>query len=291
MPAIRTNAAAAMLGVSPNTLRSWERRFGFPSPQRTQGGHRQFDLAEIEALRSAFEETQNVSSAIAVARERGAGPATPQRLRSALTRFDEEAADRILEESLATRSVERTVEEVLLAGLADLSAEADGETAEYGFAWRWASRWLAAQTRLVAPATREEGVLVFDATAPVDLDALHAQAFELALRRSGLRVLSLTVTTDPARTVRALHALSPAAIVVTGQRASRDALARLVYTARRQGREGLCVLDYRGALGATGASTVQSLGDAPLAARDALLRALAGEAAAPAVRRLRVASA
>ena len=61
MGAIRTNAAAAMLGVSPNTLRSWERRFGFPEPRRTAGGHRQFDLGEIEALRTAFEETHNVS--------------------------------------------------------------------------------------------------------------------------------------------------------------------------------------------------------------------------------------
>jgi len=71
---IRTNAAAAMLGVSPNTLRSWERRFGFPEPKRTAGGHRQFDLAEIEALRAAFEETQNISSAVAttVARRGGA---------------------------------------------------------------------------------------------------------------------------------------------------------------------------------------------------------------------------
>ena len=52
MGAIRTNAAAAMLGVSPSTLRSWERRFGYPEPRRTAGGHRQFDLNEIEALRS-----------------------------------------------------------------------------------------------------------------------------------------------------------------------------------------------------------------------------------------------
>ena len=37
MGAIRTNAAAAMLGVSPNTLRSWERRFGYPEPRRTAG--------------------------------------------------------------------------------------------------------------------------------------------------------------------------------------------------------------------------------------------------------------
>jgi MerR family transcriptional regulator, light-induced transcriptional regulator len=34
MGAIRTNAAAAMLGVSPSTLRSWERRFGYPEPRR-----------------------------------------------------------------------------------------------------------------------------------------------------------------------------------------------------------------------------------------------------------------
>ncbi len=54
MGVIRTNAAAAMLGVSPNTLRSWERRFGFPEPRRTAGGHRQFDLAQIEALRTGL---------------------------------------------------------------------------------------------------------------------------------------------------------------------------------------------------------------------------------------------
>jgi hypothetical protein len=271
-----------MLGVSPNTLRSWERRFGYPAPQRTQGGHRQFDLAEIEALRSAFEDTQNVSSAIAVARERGAGPATWQRLRSALTRFDEAGADRLLEESLATRSVERTVEEVLLTGVADL----DVDSAEYGFAWRWASGWLAAHTRLTPPATRSEGVLIFDATAPPDLDALHAQALELALRRAGLRTLSLTVSIEPARIVRAVHALAPVAVVLTGRRASRDALGRLVYSARQQAGAALEVLDYRDALGATGASTVRFLGDTPLAARDLVLAVLAGEPARP---RLRVA--
>src|SRR3954462_12852718 len=106
MGAIRTNAAAAMLGVSPSTLRSWERRFGFPEPRRTAGGHRQYDLAEIEALRAAFEETHNVSSAVAVAQQRGRGPATPSRLHSAFGRFDEAEADRVLEESLTVRSLE-----------------------------------------------------------------------------------------------------------------------------------------------------------------------------------------
>jgi DNA-binding transcriptional MerR regulator len=270
MGAIRTNAAAAMLGVSPNTLRSWERRFGYPEPRRTAGGHRQFDLNEIEALRSAFEETHNISSAVALARERGAGPATPSRLRSAFARFDEVDADRVLEESLAVRSVERTVEEVLLPGVESLDPE-EGATAEYGFAWRWATGWLSAATRVAPPASREDGVLIFDASAPCDMDSLHAQALELCLRRRGLRVLTLTMALDPGRLSRALHALEPRAVVLTGRRASLDALGRLVYAARRTGGAEVTVYDFRGALPSTGPTTVPRLGDSALAATERLL--------------------
>src|ERR671928_93311 len=70
MSVVRTNAAAAMLGVSPNTLRSWERRFGYPTPRRSEGGHRQYELGELEALRRALLETHNISSAIQLAQER-----------------------------------------------------------------------------------------------------------------------------------------------------------------------------------------------------------------------------
>jgi MerR family transcriptional regulator, light-induced transcriptional regulator len=278
MGCIRTNAAAAMLGVSPNTLRSWERRFGFPEPRRTAGGHRQFELGQIEALRSAFEETHNISSAVALARERGAGPATPSRLRSAFARFDEVEADGVLEESLAVRSVERTVEEVLLPCVEALDPEGDASGPEYGFAWRWATGWLAAAMRVAPPATRDDGVLVFDASAPCDMDALHAQALELCLRRRGLRTLTLTVSLDPSRLSRALHALTPRAVVLTGGRASLDALGRLVYATRRIGGDQVVVYDFRGALSSTGASTVPRLGDAPLAAAQQLVDGLEGRA-------------
>jgi MerR family transcriptional regulator, light-induced transcriptional regulator len=272
MGAIRTNAAAAMLGVSPNTLRSWERRFGYPEPRRTAGGHRQFDLNEIEALRSAFEETHNISSAVALARERGAGPATPSRLRSAFARFDEIDADRVLEESLAVRSVERTVEEVLLPGVEALDPDCEGASPEYGFAWRWATGWMAAAIRVAPPATRDDGVLVFDASAPCDMDSLHAQALELCLRRRGLRTLTLTMALDPTRLSRALHALEPRAVVLTGRRASLDALGRLVYAARRIGGDGVTVYDFRGALPSTGPTTVPRLGDSALAAVEQLVQ-------------------
>ena len=285
MGVIRTNAAAAMLGVSPNTLRSWERRFGFPEPKRTAGGHRQYELSEIEALRSAFEETHNVSSAVALAQQRGTGPSSPSRLRSAFARFDEVEADRVLEESLAVRSLERTVDEVLLPAVEALEAERAGEAISpgYGFAWRWASGWLAAAHRLAPPAVREDGVVVFDASAACDLDALHAQALELVLRRRGLRTLTLAVGLDPSRLARALHALQPRAVVLTGRGAPLDALGRLVFAARRVGGDRVTVFDFRGALPETGASTVERLGDRPLVARERLVAHLEGRpAAAPA---------
>jgi MerR family transcriptional regulator, light-induced transcriptional regulator len=278
---IRTNAAAAMLGVSPNTLRSWERRFGYPEPTRTAGGHRQFDLAEIEALRAAFEETQNISSAISVARERGTGPASPARLRSAFGRYDEDGADRLIEESLVVRSVERTIEEVLLPSVEALSAEPGAPpTPEYGFAWRYAAGWMAANRRIAPPASRSEGVLVFDASCPPDLCGLYAQGLELVLRRGGLRTLTLSADCDPNRLAHAISALSPRVVVLTGRRASLDALGRLVFCARRIAGESVVILDYRGAIPHAGSSTVEQLPDSIMAAREVILARAEGRGAA-----------
>jgi MerR family transcriptional regulator, light-induced transcriptional regulator len=275
MSAIRTNAAAAMLGVSPNTLRAWERRFGYPAPERTEGGHRQFELAQIEALRSAYDQTGEISSAIAIARERGAGPPSHYGLRSALSRFCAEKADLVLEESLSVRSLERTVESVLLAAVQSLGEDARDPSAEYCFAWRYATGWLAAAQRVAPQATRAEGVLVFDAAAPLELDALHVQALELFLRRASLRVLTLPVELQANRLRTALAALEPSVIVLAGSATTLDVIARLVYAARQSVGEA-DVLDYRGALPDTGASTVARLGATPTAALEGITRRLAG---------------
>jgi hypothetical protein len=183
--------------------------------------------------------------------------------------------------------VERTVDELLLPGVEGLG------DAELGFAWRWATGWLAAQTRLAPPATCSEGVVVFEATGLCDPDSLHAQALELALRRRGLRTLVLPVTVAPERTAGALQAVVAGAVVLTGRRASLDALGRLVFAARRAAQPRLAVVDFRGALPETGASAVARLDaragvaagelharleEAPRAARRAALRAVAGGA-------------
>ncbi len=273
MNVIRTNAAAALLGVSPNALRSWETRFGYPTPTRTEGGHRQFELAEIQALRQAHAETGDIASAISLVRQRAEGPSTPARLCAAFAEFSAEKADRLLEESMAMRSLERTVETVLLPAVEAMTEASP----EYCVAWRYATGWLAAALRVAPPATRAEGVLLFDASAPLDADALYTQALELFLRRCGLRVLTLPVELDPTRIGAAMRALGPNALVLAGRNSSLEAIGRLVYATRQSAGE-LPVFDYRDALPDTGASTVERIGPSPTEAATVLRERLAAPA-------------
>jgi DNA-binding transcriptional MerR regulator len=272
MTGIRTNAAAEMLGVSPSTLRSWERRLGYPQPKRTRGNHRLYELAELEALREALRETGNISSAIEVARRRGRGPASPLRLLRALDSFDEAGADRELEESLAVRSVERTVEEVLLPAL-QIAADRPSQEAELEHACRWATGWLHSARRLAPPATRAEGILLLDSSPALCVEAVHAQALELALRRSGLRVLLLSAALADRRVATAVRALRPRAVVLCGEGASLDVLGGPLRSALRGGR-GAAVLGYRAAQLVSGRRGIPSAGATPSQATASVLEVL-----------------
>ena len=271
MSGIRPNAAAELLGVSPDTLRSWERRFGYPQPRRTEGGHRQYELADLEALRRALLETHNISSAIELARQRGEGPTSPARLVEAFDRFQEQAADRAMEESLSVRSVERTIEELLLPAL-QVASERSARGPEYEFGCRWATGWLHAARRVVPAPTRREGVLIFDSSTALSMEAVQVQALELALRRAGFRVLLLSISLEQDRVVRAVRGSRPTAVVLAGAEATLDVVGRLVYATRRARSESL-VFEYRNATPVSGSHAIPPLGDRPSAAVASLRRA------------------
>lgn len=245
---MRTHDAAALLGVSPSTLRSWERRHGYPQPRRTPGNHRIYDLGELEALRDALGETGNISSAIDVAQRRGRAVGSVARLLNAFDRFDEAAADREMEESLALRSVERSVDELLLEAL-DLASERR-RPAELEYACRWATGWLHGARKLAPSAWREESVLVLESEPGPHPDAVHAQALDLCLRRLGLRVLLLSTELASERVGAALGALRPSAVILCGKAASgeerRDALEAVL---RSPG--GGSAYAFRGGLGSS----------------------------------------
>lgn len=297
MTAIRTTAASEMLGVSASTLRAWERRYGFPTPQRTGGGHRQYDLNEIEALRDAIDRAPDAATAVALARresggasdigrfdervaarERGtsrAAAAPVERLQRALRRYDETDADRVIEESLHLRSLERSVDEVLIPAVEDLDRRHPGSV-EYGFAWRWASRWLSAATRTAPPAHRPQVVVLLDGTESVSVDALRVQALDLALRRAGVLPVAVGAGLQPSELSRALGRIDPAALVLSGRGVDLDRLGRLVFAAQRAVGGELAVLDFHGPLVATRTTGVERLDPAPLVARSRLLQLLDG---------------
>ena len=272
MSGIRINAAAEMLGVSTSTLRSWERRLGYPQPHRTPGNHRLYELDEVEALREALRETHNISSAVEVARQRGRGPASPARLVAAFDRFDEAGADRQLEESLAVRSVERSISELLLPALELAERRANGG-AELEYACRWATGWLHRARRLAPGAARDEGVLLLDSGSPLGrrvgprpgaraVPAPRRPARAAALRRA--RRGSLPQRPAGARAVRGRDLRLRGA----PRRARRPAAG----AARRRRRRR--PLGYRAARLVSGRDGVPSLGVEPAEATDALLARL-----------------
>ena len=260
-----------MLGVSASTLRSWERRLGYPQPRRTDGNHRHYELSEIEALRDALRETNNISSAVEVARRRGRGPSSPSRLLAAFDRFDERGADRELEESLAVRTLERTIEELLLPALDTAAARSNGE-AELEYACRWATGWLHGARRLAPPASRSQGVLLLDSGPALSPEAVHAQALELCLRRSGLRALLLSADLAERRYSSALRALDPVAVIICGAEARLDTLGEPLRRAMRA--SGSAPFSYRAARLVGGREAMPNLGSRPGEAAALLLGAL-----------------
>ncbi|HEV7847249.1 MAG TPA: hypothetical protein VGO83_13430, partial [Thermoleophilaceae bacterium] len=133
----------------------------------------------------------------------------------------------------------------------------------------WATGWLHAARRGVAPATRPQGVLLFDSSPRLDIESLHVQALELGLRRAGFRTLLLAFDLPPERVVRAIRALDPTAFVFCGGDATLDIVGRLVYTVRQVG-SAAPVFEYREAMPVTGDHGIPSLGSMPVEAAERL---------------------
>ena len=144
-----------------------------------------------------------------------------------------------------------------------------GRDAERELALCWATGWLHANRRVVAPATRPQGVLLFDSSPRLDVESLHVQALELGLRRAGFRTLLLAFDLPPERVVRAIRALDPVAFVFCGGDATLDVVGRLVYTVRQVG-SAAPVFEYREAMPVTGDHGIPSLGSMPVEAAERL---------------------
>jgi DNA-binding transcriptional MerR regulator len=230
MGTLKTSEAAALLHVRPNTLRAWERRFGYPKPQSPAGGHRLYPHVEVIALRDALQ--QGLSNAAAVSRAREVLSADTPALVGALAALELDRADSAMRSALELRCMERSVEEVLLPALGEIGERYGSGSAQWAFAARWADGWLRRAQRFGPPPIRDVAILVGDATRDeLDRDAHAVRALELFCGRSGVRVMALPVGSACGLS-EVVQSLAPDAVVIAGRHVPDDAVALWAYRVR-----------------------------------------------------------
>lgn len=187
-PTYNAKAVTMQTGVTPATLRAWERRYGILLPDRTAGGHRLYsarDIAAIKWLKEHIEQGMTISRASALLQKQlytssepvahapqaaqlpvAALSEVPESARSvdtiktdlyeALTEYDELTAEEILSEAYSLHPVEAACMEVIEPVLVMLGrAWADGKIS---ISTRRSSNYL--RRKLIAlishgPATRQ----------------------------------------------------------------------------------------------------------------------------------------
>ncbi|MBS1871478.1 MAG: MerR family transcriptional regulator [Actinobacteria bacterium] len=270
MEHLKVREAARRLNVSPSTLRAWEQRFGFPRPARSPGGHRLYRHADIVALRDALEQGLSISSAIS--RVRQGHTVDAEALVGPLRAIDSERAASVVEAALALRSLERTVEEVLLPALAQVHRRNGSDSVEWAFAASWVGEWIRWARRLALNPSHPLRVLVGDATrGELMLDAAHAAALQLFCTRAGAHVLRLPVQAMKG-VAGAVARFAPDVIVVTACAGHTLDAERWIAVARPAAGGAPVALYLRDADAVSTIQGVRRLDASPLAAQQELMR-------------------
>ncbi len=250
---LRIGELSRRVGVSPELLRAWERRYGLLRPTRSQGGFRLYSTTDEQRVRRMLAlQQQGLSPAVAartVADEADtadaaddASAAVPaealrQALAEALDRFDEAAANRAFDRALGTLSLDTLLREIVLDYLTDLGerwSAGQATVAQEHFATN------VLRGRLLGLARdwgQGGGPLTLLACPPGELHDLGLICFGLALRARGWRIAFLGTDTPIDTLTQTADNLHPELVVLTTttpQRLSRvrSELRRLSETTR-----------------------------------------------------------
>ena len=105
-PSLRIRDVVEQTGIPEATLRAWERRYGFPQPQRLPSGHRRYDADVVERLRHAARlRATGMPMRTAIERSRELGEHAPESVFATLRRRRPDLqADRLPKRSLVALS-------------------------------------------------------------------------------------------------------------------------------------------------------------------------------------------
>ena len=221
------SSVSTLLGIPVPTLRSWERRYGFPAPARTTGRHRRYSPEEVELLRALRDEiTRGHPAREAVGlilrgrtNEGGRRGRHVDDFLAAAMHLDPERLRRALDGAVEALGVEAAIRDVALPAMRELGSRWKAGTCDVAnehLATEAVRAWLAKLTTLSPPPFRDGAIVL--ACGPKDLHSVGLEAFGVLLVRRGWPVRVLGPLTPAPSLTTAIRAAQARAAVVTSQR-------------------------------------------------------------------------
>ena len=256
-PKLRIGQLSERVGVRPELLRVWERRYGVLRPARSEGGFRLYSAADEERVRLMQRALRSGLSTAEAAREvlvlEGQGELDPahdprelaQELGAALEAFDGEGAHEVLDRLLGIHGLECTIRDALMPYLHELGerwAAGDVTVAQEHFA----SRLIEGRLLTLARGwNRGPGRCAVLACPPGEQHTIPLICFGVVLRSRGWRNVYLGGD-SPVETVRAAAATVRADVVVLSA-VSAERFGRLAPDLRSLARDRRLVVAGAGA--------------------------------------------
>lgn len=222
---LRIGELSRRVGVPVASLRAWETRYGLLAPTRTTGGFRLYDsedVARVLAMRANLDRGLSAAEAARLALSEARQDSAPllaggmEELASALERFDESAAQAVLDRLLGGLSLDVVLRDVLVPYLHDLGdrwQRGEISVAQEHFASN------VVRGRLMSLARgwgRGSGPLAVLACAEDEQHDVPLLMFGLLLRTYGWRIDYLGADTPLSSLVQAVREIAPVAVVVSG---------------------------------------------------------------------------
>jgi methanogenic corrinoid protein MtbC1 len=246
-PVYTIKTVVQVTGITPATLRAWERRYNVLSPSRSNGGYRLYserDIAILLWLRSQVEAGVTISRAVALlerlheageepelqmplgALRSPAQPAPTSAIRSqeaiagelleALLAFRETDAEVLINEAFALYPVEMVAEEIIVPALAEIGErwhQGEVTIVQEHFATAFLRRRLTALFH--AYDQPEMGPLAITGSAPSEWHDIGILLVSLGLRRHGWRVIYLGQNVPAEHLAREIERLKPDLVCVS----------------------------------------------------------------------------
>jgi MerR family transcriptional regulator, light-induced transcriptional regulator len=224
------NEVEERTSVPASTLRQWERRYGFPTPERSDSGYRLYsdaDLQSINAMKRHIDDGIPASRAAELVRRMNPAAKGPrplkemqQELVNALLNLDEDRADTVLSEAHALHPVEAVMYELISPSMVQIGQMwHDGiinVTLEH-FASSYIYGRLRALLNLSSNVKAAPAVIV--ACAPTDQHELGALMLAVALKRAGYRVYYVGANTPVSDLFEMSSQVMPIALMISASSA------------------------------------------------------------------------